>query len=126
MGAHGYISPSWLADRTQAPTWNYEAAQLEIDVAFDDSAEATDAALARLVGHMEHGRANAWSIADMGSRYDKLAGAVVAFRAQVVAAHVKFKLGQDERSDVRADILAGLADTGQGSLVAAMNRENGL
>ena len=126
MGAHGYISPSWLADRTQAPTWNYETAQLEIDVEFDDSTAATDAALSRLVEHMERGRANAWSIADMGARYGKLSAAVVAFRARVVTTHMKFKLGQDERSDVRADILAGLADTGQGPLLEAMARENGL
>ena len=126
MGAHGYISPSWMADRTQAPTWNYETAQLEIDVEFDDSTAATDAALAQLVEHMEHGRPNAWSIADMGPRYDKLSAAVVAFRARVTAVHMKFKLGQDERSDVRADILAGLAGTGQGPLLEAMTRENGL
>ena len=126
MGSHGYISPSWLADRTQAPTWNYETAQLEIDVKIDDSTDATDAALSRLVEHMERGRPNAWSIADMGPRYAKLSGAVVAFRAHVTAVHMKFKLGQDERSDVRADILAGLAGTGQQSLLEAMARENGL
>ena len=126
MGAQGYISPSWLADRTQAPTCNYETAHLEIDVEFEDSTDATEAALARLVEHMEQGRANAWSIADMGPRYAKLAGAVVAFRARVTATHMKFKLGQDERSDVRADILTGLADTGQGPLLEAMGRENGL
>ena len=126
MGSHGYVSPSWLADRTQAPTWNYETAQLEIDVAFDDSPDATDAALARLVAHMERGRPNAWSIADMGTRYAKLAGAVVAFRARVTATHLRFKLGQDERSDVRGDILAGLAATGQGLLLEAMSRENAL
>ena len=125
MGAHGYISPSWLADRSQAPTWNYETAQLEINVEFDDSTDATDAALSRLVQHMERGRPNAWSIADMGPRYAGLSGAVVAFRAHVTATHIKFKLGQDERSDVRADILAGLAGTGQGPLLDAMTRENG-
>ena len=124
MGTHGYISPSWLADPTQAPTWNYQTAQLEINVEFDDSTEATDAALSRLVEHMEHGRPNAWSIADMGPRYARLAGAVVAFRAHITAVHMKFKLGQDERSDVRADILAGLAGTGQGPLLEAMTREN--
>ena len=61
-----------------------------------------------------------------GPRYAKLSGAVVAFRALVTATHIKFKLGQDERSDVRSDILAGLAGTGQGPLLEAMTRENGL
>ena len=26
LGPHGYVSPSWFADRTQAPTWNYASA----------------------------------------------------------------------------------------------------
>ncbi|KQZ57457.1 MULTISPECIES: FMN-binding negative transcriptional regulator [unclassified Lysobacter] len=122
QGAHGYISPSWLTDRTQAPTWNYETVQLDIDVEFDDSAEATRTALVRLVDHMERGRPNAWSVADMGARYDKLAPAVVAFRARVVDAYAKFKLGQNERPDDRTEILAGLEGSGQQALVDAMRR----
>lgn len=122
QGAHGYISPLWLTDRTQAPTWNYETVQLDIDVEFDDSAEATRTALTRLVDHMERGRPNAWSVADMGARYDKLAPAVVAFRARVVDAYAKFKLGQNERPDDRSEILAGLERSGQRGLVDAMRR----
>lgn len=94
QGAHGYISPSWLSDRTQAPTWNYESVQLDIEVEFDDSDEATQNALTRLVDHMECGRPNAWSVAEMGARYHKLAPAVVAFRARVVDGYAKFKLGR--------------------------------
>ncbi|GAB3352157.1 FMN-binding negative transcriptional regulator [Lysobacter tyrosinilyticus] len=122
LGAHGYISPSWLTDRTQAPTWNYETAHLEIDVKFDDSAEATETALTQLVEHMERGRPNAWSIADMGERYAKLAPAVVAFRAQVITTYAKFKLGQNERSEDRAEILTGLEHTEQQPLLEAMMR----
>ena len=122
MGAHGYISPSWLTDRTQAPTWNYETVHLEIDVEFDDRAEATEAALTQLVDHMERGRQNAWSVADMGARYATLAPAVVAFRARVITTYAKFKLGQNERHDVRADILNGLVRSEQQSLLEAMTR----
>jgi len=122
QGAHGYVSPSWLTDRTQAPTWNYETVQLDIDVEFDDSAEAARTALTRLVDHMERGRPNAWSVADMGTRYDKLAPVVVAFRARVVDAYAKFKLGQNERPDDRTEILAGLERSGQQALVEAMRR----
>lgn len=122
LGAHGYISPSWLADRTQAPTWNYETVQLEVDVEFDDSAEATEAALTRLVDHLERGRPNAWSVADMGERYAKLAPAVVAFRARVITTYAKFKLGQNERHADRADILSGLERTQQQPLLDAMLR----
>lgn len=122
LGAHGYISPSWLTDRTQAPTWNYETAHLEIDVEFDDSDEATEIALTQLVDHMERSRPNAWSIADMGARYATLAPAVVAFRARVVTTYAKFKLGQNERPVDRADILVGLERTEQQSLLDAMLR----
>lgn len=122
QGPHGYISPSWLADRTQAPTWNYEAVQFDVEIEFDDRAEATDIALGRLVDHMEHRRPDAWSVADMGPRYASLAQAVVAFRARVTATRARFKLGQDERPDVHADILTGLARTGQQPLLDAMVR----
>lgn len=122
QGAHGYISPSWLSDRTQAPTWNYESVQLDIEVAFDDSDEATQTALTRLVDHMERGRPNAWSVAEMGVRYAKLAPYVVAFRARVVDGYAKFKLGQNERPGDRVEILAGLERTEQPALVEAMRR----
>lgn len=121
-GAHGYISPSWLSDRTQAPTWNYETVQLDIQVEFDDSDAATELALNRLVDHMEQGRPQAWSVADMGARYAKLAPHVVAFRAQVVDAYAKFKLGQNERPGDWIEILAGLERTRQQSLLDAMQR----
>lgn len=122
QGAHGYISPSWLSDRTQAPTWNYESVQLDIEVEFDDSDEATETALTRLVDHMERGRPNAWSVAEMGVRYAKLAPYVVAFRARVVDGYAKFKLGQNERPGDRVEILAGLERTEQPALVEAMRR----
>ena len=122
QGSHGYISPSWLTDRTQAPTWNYETLHLEIDVEFDDSAEATEAALTQLVEHMERGRPNAWSVADMGARYATLAPAVIAFRARVISTYAKFKLGQNESHDDRADILTGLERTKQQPLLDAMMR----
>jgi len=122
LGAHGYISPSWLTDRTQAPTWNYETLHFEIDVEFDDSAEATETALTQLVDHMERGRPNAWSVADMGARYATLAPAVVAFRARVISTYAKFKLGQNERHGDLSEILMGLERTKQQPLLDAMMR----
>jgi transcriptional regulator len=124
LGPHGYVSPSWLSDRTQAPTWNYETAHFDVRVEFDESAEATHRALRRLVDHMEVGREAAWSIEDMGPRYDRLASAIIAFRAKIVDVHAKFKLGQNERSDVYRDILRGLARTGAHELAQAMRRAN--
>ena len=115
LGVHGYVSPSWMADRTQAPTWNYASAQLQVDVRFVEEPGAIVAHLRELAERMEAGRPNAWSIDDMGPRLAQLAQRVIAFRAEVVSSREKYKLGQDERDDVYVDILAGLdaqPDTG--------------
>jgi transcriptional regulator len=122
MGAHGYVSPSWLRDRTQAPTWNYETVHFDVEVAFDEGEGAPQHALERLVAHLEHGRPDAWSSRDLDPRYALLAKHVVAFRARIVATQAKSKLGQDERADVLDDILAGLERTGQSALLEAMQR----
>jgi transcriptional regulator len=125
MGAQGYVSPSWMRDRTQAPTWNYETAHFEVEVAFDEGATAPHDALELLVSHMERGRPRSWSSHDMGARYAQLAKAVVAFRARIVSTQAKFKLGQNERADVYEDILAGLERSGQFALAEAMKRAQG-
>src|SRR3989454_12436337 len=45
LGVHGYISPSWTADRTQAPTWNYASAQFDTDIEFFEDPAAIEAHL---------------------------------------------------------------------------------
>lgn len=49
---------------------------------------------------------------------------MIGFRAQVVASRVKFKLGQNEREDVYADIIGGLRRTGNMPLARAMESVN--
>jgi len=121
-GAHGYMSPSWLRDRSQAPTWNYATVHFEVDVVLEEDAAATDAALERLVAHMEYGRPQPWRAAELGERYPRLAAAVVAFRARILATHARFKLGQNERADVLDDMREALAREGRHDLLAAMAR----
>ena len=121
-GAHGYMSPSWLRDRTQAPTWYYATVHFEVEVEVLEQETATRDALERLVAHMEAGRADAWRAEELGARYPRLAAAVVAFRARVVATHARFKLGQGERDDVLADQRAALEREGAYALLAAMDR----
>jgi transcriptional regulator len=108
-GPHGYISPSWFTDRTQAPTWNYMTAHLEVEVEFDNSSSAAINAVDALTEHMEVGRPKAWSKGDMGERYLNLVPHVVAFRANVIDVRTKFKLGQNERLDVLKESIAGLS-----------------
>ncbi|MFL6682369.1 MAG: FMN-binding negative transcriptional regulator [Burkholderiaceae bacterium] len=124
LGVHGYVSPSWMADRTQAPTWNYASAQLQVDVRLMEQPDAIVAHLRELAKRMEAGRVDAWSIDDMGPRLAQLAQRVIAFRAEVLASQEKYKLGQDERDDVYVDILAGLDAQPDAALPAWMRRFN--
>ncbi len=107
-GPDSYISPSWLADRTQAPTWNYAAARFVVDIAFTQDASETLAVLRELVGAMERGRPNAWRIEDMGERYTLLTSRIIAFSARVLEIRPAFKLGERDRPDISADMLAAL------------------
>ena len=124
MGVQGYVSPSWMADRAQAPTWNYASARLRVMVHLDDDPATILRHLRELTERQETSRANAWSIDEMGARLAQLAQRVIAFRADVVECHERYKLGQDERDDVFADILTGLAAEGDGALVDWMRRFN--
>jgi hypothetical protein len=59
----------------------------------------------------------------MGERYHRLSRGVIAFQAAILESRPVFKLGQDERRDVFADIMAGLAHTGQTALAEQMTRQ---
>lgn len=124
LGPNGYISPSWMRDRSQAPTWNYASAQCLVDVEFRDDPESLAAHLQELVAVMEAGRPQAWAIPEMGDRYAQLSRRIVGFVARVSELNEKYKLGQDERDDVFADIVAALSADGQRALVDWMLRFN--
>jgi transcriptional regulator len=124
QGPGGYISPSWFRDRTQAPTWNYSVVQFVVDVELLQAPEAARAAVEELTAVMEQGRPRAWRPRELGPRHDRLLAAIVPFRARVVETRAKFKLGQNERTDVLEDIVRGLEANGDGSLAARMRAAN--
>ena len=119
LGPQAYVSPSWLDDRTQAPTWNYAAAEFVIEVAFVEPGGEGEL-LRDLVDAMEAGREQAWSQDELGERYALLAPRIVGFRARVVEARPRFKLGQTEPERFFVQIRAGLERTGQHDLSAWM------
>lgn len=123
LGVNGYVSPSWMHDRTQAPTWNYASVQYLVDIEFASADTARDAALGTLSQAMEADRPRAWQPREMGPRYETLARRIAAFRAPVIERRARFKLGQDEREDVYADILEGLG-SGSDELRAWMQAAN--
>jgi len=118
-GAQGYISSAWLRDRRNAPTWNYEMAQFDVDLEFGSGPEATRAALQALVDQMDAGEACPWRLEE-SPRYDMLSQHIVPFRARVRTVQGQFKLGQGESPDVLADSMRGLLrHGGHGSLELA-------
>lgn len=122
MGPHAYVSPSWLGDRTQAPTWNYACAVFDCDLVWQEGEAETEALLRDLVDAMEQDRPRAWRLDDMGTRYRGLARGVIGFRADIRDRRVVFKLGQDEPEDLFPQILAGLGGEGHTTLAAWMRR----
>ena len=108
LGPHGYVSPSWLGDRTQAPTWNFTSARLLATLeAIEDPALLEDH-LHDLVRAMERSREDAWRVEEMGPRMQRLAAGVVAFDAKITDRECRFKLGQDEDDQTFAEIMRGL------------------
>lgn len=108
QGPNAYISPEWLTNKDWAPTWNFAVAQITADVVFDDA--LTDQALSQLVAHMEKGRVTPWTTESLGPRYTNLRSRVIGFRATIQRVAPRFKLGQDEKPTVFAEILRGLGN----------------
>jgi transcriptional regulator len=104
-GPHGYVSPDHAGKRDWGPTWNFVEFVVTADFVFEP--EATGEALDTLVKAMEHGR---WTRAELGARYEGMAAAVIAFRANVVAVKGRFKLGQDESRPVFESIVRSHPD----------------
>lgn len=121
QGPQAYISPDQAGIRNWAPTWNFAQLSIEVDVEFLPA--ETGAALASLVDAMEAGRPEPWSPAELGERYAMLEQRVVAFRAHVRKLVGRFKLGQDERGDVRESIIGSLGATPLASWMRRFVRE---
>jgi len=122
LGPNGYVSPSWLRDRTQAPTWNYASVVFDVDVQLLDTRGDADRLLEGWVAQMEANRPGAWRTEEMGARYEQLAAGIVAFEAKILSIRACFKLGQDERDDVFADILRVLDIKDEAPLSTWMRR----
>lgn len=108
MGPNGYVSPTLVSNPTWGPTWNYAGCRFETRIRFVP--EENDSALHRLSVTLEGNGADCWNPSLMGDRYHELKKHIVAFRADVLETHARFKLGQDESEVVFNDIVKGLAD----------------
>lgn len=113
QGPHAYIPPAWVSKPQWAPTWNYALAQFEVEVRF--LPEENHRSILDLVAALEGG---AWTVEQMGERFERMLPHILAFRARVTRQTTKFKLGQDETPQSFDEILEHLGD----APVAAMMR----
>ena len=60
----------------------------------------------------------------MGLRYGKLTPHIIGFDAHIRARRAKFKLGQDERDTIFANIVTALSQSGQDDLLRWMRELN--
>lgn len=120
QGPQAYVSPEQVRRRDWAPTWVY--AQLKIEAMVEFEPQHTPAALDVLIGAMEAGRATPWASQELGSRYEGMLGAIIGFRARVIALTGRFKLGQDERPDDLNAILRSSSDPDLQRWIRRMNR----
>ncbi len=120
QGPQGYISPTYVNDRGWVPTWNYGVVRIKADICFQP--DNIDYALSRLVNRMERGRENAWSVEEVGDRYAQLTKAIIAFTATVTDVDATFKLGQDEKPGILAQIISATENSDLASWMRLFNK----
>lgn len=110
QGPHGYVSPSWYAEKAGAvPTWNYAVVQARgCARVVEDGAEA-DRILSALTDAQEDHLPHPWRLADLEPEaHARLARGLVAFALPVDRLDGKFKLSQNRSAADRAGVTAAL------------------
>ncbi|ALH79587.1 FMN-binding negative transcriptional regulator [Sphingopyxis macrogoltabida] len=107
-GPDAYVSPEHAGLKNWGPTWNYAQLRIGAEVRFDIA--LTEWSLELLVEAMEAERAEPWNVEELGKRYQAMLGHIIGFRASVTSLSGKFKLGQDEKPETFASIVATLPD----------------
>jgi transcriptional regulator len=106
-GPHGYISPTWYAERGGVPTWNYTVVHVHGSARAVDDAAHTRKHVEALAAKYEQGRAAPWT-----PEYDlrRLSG-IVGIDIRVEKLEGKFKLSQNRSAADRAEAVAQLLAT---------------
>lgn len=97
-GVHGYISPSWLSDRSHtAPTWNYETVECRGRLRELDERKQAIKSVALLVNQEEQLRPDRWRMGELGAEgIDRRLPKIVCFELEIQQWQAKFKMHQDE------------------------------
>lgn len=125
-GPHGYISPSWYADRATAPTWDYVAVHC-YGRAVIHSVEDARRNIERLLAVVESGRPDPWSLADLrAEEVEMMLTNIVSFEIPLTRVEGKFKLNQGDKPERIWTAIEQLEGQGETLLAKYMRRYNGL
>lgn len=125
-GPHGYISPSWYADRATAPTWDYAAVHC-YGVPLLHSVADARRNIERLIATVEAGRPRPWSIDELRpDETESMLANIVSFEIPLTRVEGKFKLNQGEKSDRTRAAIAQLESQGDQALAELIRRYNDL
>jgi transcriptional regulator len=108
-GPHGYVSPTWYAERGGVPTWNYAVVHAYGEAEAVDDPERTRKHVEALAAKYESGRPSPW-VPDYDTR--RLSG-IVGIDIRVTKVEGKFKLSQNRSEADRARVLAALRASGR-------------
>ncbi|MFY0667632.1 MAG: FMN-binding negative transcriptional regulator [Alteromonas stellipolaris] len=123
-GENAYISPSWLSDRSQAPTWFYSSLSMNLNIKVYETENAKKQAVELLTNKMEAGREHAWNTPELGSRYSRLIEHIVAFEGHISDMNLVKKYGQNENSDNLKEIVPHLRLNGESHLASLVEETN--
>jgi len=107
LGPHGYVSPTWYAERGGVPTWNYAVVHAHGSAQAIDDAAHTRKHVEALAAKYEQGRPSPW-VPDYDLR--RLTG-IVGIDIRVEKLEGKFKLSQNRSAVDRAGVAAQLLAT---------------
>lgn len=125
-GVHGYISPSWLSERSHtAPTWNYEVVECRGRLhELNDNKEAIKA-VAKLVNQQEADNDNRWRMGELGrAGIERRMPKIVCFELPIDNWQAKFKMHQDEWASDTRDVCPHLRERGDSELAERMELFN--
>ncbi len=106
LGPHSYIPPGWISKAGWAPTWNFVSVKVSGTITLDNA--LTEEAVSTLVTHMESRAGSDWTVDQVGPRFEALLKGIIGFRMQIERIQPRFKTGQDESDQSRAEIHAHL------------------
>ena len=109
-GPHAYISPSWYEARDVVPTWNYTAVHAYGRVQIEDDESVVAQIVADYVTRYESRMPTPWTFDPQGAFFRKLLQAIVGFTVDVTRIEGKWKLGQNQPPQRRANVVRHLGE----------------